>query len=379
MEIVVILSILIIAYTYVGYPLLLMLLPAKKTTVAAEPFHPGVTIIIAVHQGERDIQKKLDNTIAVDYPPEHIEIIVVSDGSEDATSEIVEAYHDTRVHLIRQIPRQGKTAAQKKAIKNATQDILVFTDLTTMLEKDSLANLIQNLSDPEIGLVSSQDVWLSADGTRLESGQSAYVKYEMWLRDNESRVNSIVSASGCFYAVRKQFFESIPDYLIDDIVIPMTVVERGGRAVHNRRAVSLVPEILSADREFMRRARMTLGGINALAFKKHMLNPFRFGLFAFQLLNHKLLRWLVPIFMISAFVGNCMLIGAHPAWNLLLVAQVTFFLIAFYGYAHSKQEKMNKIVKLIYFFVASNMSLLLAWYQFFTQPKQTTWTESRGR
>ncbi len=372
-----IVSVLLIVYTYAGYPIFLKLLPRRPFT-PGDRFTPPVTIVLSVFRGVDVIEKKLRNTFATDYPQDRLELIVICDGSDDGTDKKVASFGDPRVKLIRQNPRQGKTAAQKKAVVSASHDLLIFTDLTTMLDPDSIPHLVAPLADPAIGLVSSEDIWVTADGASSQSGQGAYVKYEMWLRDRESAVNSIVSASGCFYAVRREFFEPIPDYLIDDTVIPMTVVQHGSRCIHEKRAVSYVPMIPSADREFPRRARMALGGINALMYKARLLNPLAYGLYALQLWSHKLLRWLVPVFMLVAFLANAQLAALSPAWGLLFFAQGCFYLSALYGYSRRESDNQPKIVKLIYFFVSSNLALLYAWWQFFTHRRQTTWTESRG-
>ncbi|MDZ4722493.1 MAG: glycosyltransferase [candidate division Zixibacteria bacterium] len=381
-EVIFFVSIGLIFYTYIGYPILLRLMPKEKPILKPSNgnFAPPVSIIIAAYQGASAITQKLDNTFASNYPADKLQVIVISDGSQDGTDAVVESYPDNRVSLIRQIPRMGKTAAQKRGIAAAKYDIVIFTDLTTMLEPDSVKNLVSALYDTRIGLASSEDLWVSPDGARTESAQGAYVRYEMWLRDTESAVSSIVSASGCFYAVRKEYFEAIPDHLIDDIVIPMTVVERGSRGVHIREARSLVPMIPSAEREFTRRARMTLGGINALAYKYHLLNPFRFGFYSVQLLSHKLLRWFIPFFMIAAFISTALLAlkSSSSVWIAILIVQILFYTVAYIGYLQRRQQSNHKIIKLIYFFTSSNLALISSWYQFFTKSKQTTWSESRS-
>lgn len=377
METIFYISVAAVLFTYFGYPVLLLLMTERPGTRPQENFFPKISIIIPVYHGEKEIEAKLRNTIDTDYPLDKIEIIVIDDGVEDNTSAIVESFTEHEIKLIRQQPRAGKTAAQKKAVEAASHDIIVFTDLTTRLKRDSLINLLSRMSDMKIGLVSSNDMWMSADGKPLKSGQNYYVRYEMWLRDRESKVNSIVSASGCFYAVRKHFFKPIPDYLIDDIVIPLLVAEKRSRVVHNHEAVSYVPEVVGSQKQFVRRARMTLGGINALFYKKNLLNPFKYGLFSLQLFCHKLLRWLIPFFMIGAFLSNFILTFYSPGWFWLFVLQFIFYGIALLGYLSQEKKNINKLVKIIYFFVSSNMSIVYSWYQFFFVPKQTKWDTSR--
>jgi cellulose synthase/poly-beta-1,6-N-acetylglucosamine synthase-like glycosyltransferase len=376
-ELVFILSVLLIVYTYAGYPLLLALMPERSWPDHAG-CQPPVSIILSVFRGERVIEQKLKNTFDTDYPQQKLEMIVVLDGSDDGTADKLEALADKRVRVIRQSSRQGKMAAQKTAVASAAHDILIFTDLTTMLAPDSISRIVHHFGDPSVGLVSSHDIWVDENGQPASTCQGAYIKYEMWIRDRESAVNSIVSASGCFYAVRKRFFEFIPDYLIDDTVVPMTVAERGARCVHDKRAVSYVPVIPSADREFTRRIRIALGGINALMYKGRLLNPFRYGFLSIQLWSHKLLRWLVPVFMVLIFLANLHLAGKSSLWNSLLVTQVTVYLIAFIGYWMREAKRTPRMVKLVYFFVSSNLALLCAWWQFLTNRKPTTWVESRS-
>ncbi len=375
------LAVLMIGYTYVGYAVALKLMPKAPQPETTGRITPPVSIIIAAYQGAGVIKQKLDNTLASDYPRANLEVIVVTDGSDDGTDTIVERYGDPRVSLIRQVPRAGKTAAQKKGVAAAKYDILIFTDLTTMLEPNSVRELVRYLEDPSIGLVSSEDIWVKADGTATESAQGAYVKYEMWLRNRESETSSIVSASGCFYAVRKMFFEPIPDYLIDDTVIPLTVAEHGFRCLHNADAHSYVPMIPSAGREFTRRARMTLGGINALMYKKTLLNPVKFGFYSIQLWSHKMFRWLVPFALLAALATNGNLAVHNPPsfWGLAMLAQVAFYGLAIFGYVRRNHPLTHKLIRLAYFFVSSNLALVLSWYQFFTSAKQTTWSESRGQ
>lgn len=372
-----------IFYAYAGYAVLLKFLgKPQPVSLPTADYTPAVSIICAVYQGKDAIRKKIENTFASNYPADKLQLIIVTDGSDDGTPEAIEAILDPRITLIRQTPRQGKTAAQKKGIAAARHDILICTDLTTMLEADSIRELVKPLADPSIGLVSSEDIWVNADGSPTKSAQGAYVKYEMWLRNRESSISSIVSASGCFYAVRKIFFEPIPDYLIDDIVIPMTVVEHGSRAIHRSEARSFVPMIPKADNEFPRRARMTLGGINALWYKCHLLNPFRFGRYAIQLASHKLARWFVPFWMLTLLIVPivALLIGLslRIVWGGMLFAQIALYLVALTGYLHRNDSKSPAPIKLIYFLVSSNLALLLSWYYFFTNPKQTTWSQSRS-
>lgn len=376
-------GILKICYAYFGYALLLKLMRRdQEVRLPAGEFTPPLSVICAVYQGKETIRQKIENTFAGDYPADKLELVIVTDGSDDGTDEIVAAYPDARVRLIRQQPRQGKTASQKKGITAASHEILVCTDLTTMLERGSLREIVRPLADDTIGLVSSEDIWVGPDGQPTAAAQGAYVKYEMWLRDRESAVSSIVSASGCFYAVRRQYFEPIPDYLIDDIVIPMTVVEHGARAIHRREARSLVPMIPKARNEFPRRARMTLGGINALWYKCHLLNPLRYGWYAIQLASHKLARWLVPFWMLAVLITSTLAVMLHlqPVWlwGGILFAQIMFYLIALAGFLRRDHPATPAPVRLIYFLVSSNAALLLSWYYFFTSPKQTTWTQSRG-
>lgn len=378
-EITLMICIVLIAYTYAVYPLLLTLMPKKTVEKNSISFSPAVSIVITVHKGADIIEKKLENTLASDYPEEKLEIIVVTDGSDDGTDKIVEDYKDHRVKLIRQFSRMGKTAAQKKGVAQAQYDILVFTDVTTMLEKSSLAQLVSNLLDPRIGLVSSNDRWVKPDGIVTESAQGVYSKYEMWLRNRESEVNSIVSASGCFYAVRREFFEEIPNHLIDDMVIPLSVVKEGARCIHDNQAISLVPMIPSPEKELLRRARMVLGGINALVYMYKLINPFRFGFFSLQLISHKLLRWLVPYLLILVFISNIVLLANGWSWYLAFVMQLAFYAVAFYGHFNRKDDNQPRVVKLIYFFTWSNLAILLAWYKFLFNRKQSIWPESRGK
>lgn len=365
----------LIVYPYFGYPVLLYLLtvfsnnPVKRGLV-----QPPVTIIIAAYNEEQKIEDKIENTLSLNYPSEKKEIIVASDGSTDRTNQIVSAYKDKGIILVVLPKHKGKESAQWEAIKVATKEILVFTDTSTMIERDSLLHIVSNFHDPTVGCVSSEDLVMTDKGE--SDGEGFYVKYEMLLRRLESQVNSLVGLSGSFFAVRRELCREWSTDVDSDFITVFRALKKGFRAVSDPTVVGSYKTVSSPDREFNRKVRTVLRGISGLACHIEVLNPFRHGLFSFQVMSHKLLRWLVPLFMVCFFVSNMMLIGNNPFYNWLFAAQVVFYFMSILGLLIRKFSR-NMLFKISAFYVLVNISIVVAWIKYFLGHRVTQWESSR--
>jgi cellulose synthase/poly-beta-1,6-N-acetylglucosamine synthase-like glycosyltransferase len=370
-------TVLLLFYTYLGYPLLLLILPKKKRNIVLNNFSPEVSLVITVYNEEKAMAQKLENALQLDYPIERLEIIVTSDASTDATHEIVSSFKEKGVKLLSLKQRGGKTAAQKEAVKQAKGEILVFSDASTIIEKQALKNMIRNFRDENIGLVSGEDRWVSSENRNSSKGQKAYISYEMWIRNLESRVNSLVSASGCFYGVRKSLFIDIPNDLIDDMVIPLSVVEAGYKCVSEPWAIAIVPMVQSNQREYHRRVRMVVGGLRSFFYKLNLLNLFRYGFFSVQLVSHKLLRWAIPLFLSIMMVSNLFLLNAGVFYVFVILFQILFYLSASVGYIMLKMGYKARIFSVPYFYCLSNLAILRAWVRLILGEKKAIWEPSR--
>jgi glycosyltransferase involved in cell wall biosynthesis len=368
-------SVLFIFYAYAGYPLLLL----GFSWLASHPVNrraivPPVSFIIAAYNEEKRIEEKIRNTRALDYPKDKLEIIVASDGSSDRTDEIVRSFESQGVRLVRAPERKGKENAQRYAVEAAGGEILVFSDTATVLEKDGLSHIVSNFNDPTVGCVSSTDRFIDPDGKI--SGEGTYVQYEMWLREIESRVNSVVGLSGSFFAARREVCRPWASHLQSDFNTLLNSIRKGFRGVSDPESVGYYRNIADGRKEFERKVRTVLRGISVFMGSLPLLNPFRYGLFAWQLFSHKLCRWLVPFAMILALGSNLFLATDSVLYRLTLLGQILFYSAALGGRMTGRFSGMG-ILRFPLYFVMVNLSILNAWYRYLRGDRLLTWNPSQ--
>src|SRR5881296_2665462 len=285
-------------YTYLGYPTLLKLVGSlrrapRRTAPPAE--WPSISITIPVHNEAEVIAGTLERILELDYPAERRQILVVSDASSDRTDKIVSGFADRGVELLRLPQRRGKTAAENAARAHLRGAIIVNTDASVRVHPSAVKPLVAAFADAAVGVASGRDVSVALIGAEANAGESGYVGYEMWVRDLETRVSGIVGASGCLYAVRAELHrEAVPGDLSRDFGAALLARRRGLRAVSVPEAVCFVPRGASLRQEYRRKVRTMARGLRTLWALRALLNPLRYGLFAWMLWSHKLCRWLVP-------------------------------------------------------------------------------------
>jgi cellulose synthase/poly-beta-1,6-N-acetylglucosamine synthase-like glycosyltransferase len=370
-------SLFFIVYAYFGYPLILIAVSFfRNHSVKKGDIVPTVSFIITAYNEEKRIQDKIENTLKQDYPKDKLEIIVASDSSTDMTDEIVKSYQHQGIKLVRAPERKGKENAQKYAVEAASGAILVFSDVATILKPEGIKNIVKNFNDPTVGCVSSVDKFIDYDG-RI-SGEGAYVKYEMFLRNLETKVNTVVGLSGSFFAARKEVCKKWSTDLQSDFNTLLNSVKLGLRGVSDPDSIGYYKDITDQKREFERKVRTVLRGISVLMKSLSMLNPFKYGLFSYQLFSHKLCRWLVPYAMITLFISNWLLVylSKPKIYTFLLIVQIIFYLIAFFG-SMSKTFATRPLIKLPSFFVTVNLSILVAWLKYFSGDRMVHWEPSK--
>lgn len=368
-------SLLGVLYAYFLYPLLLLALGRGAARPRAEQIdHRSLTatLIIPVHNETRVLPAKLDNLAALDFPADRLRVVFVSDGSTDGTQELLHAAQ-TRLQFrmcVVDIPeRKGKANALNAGLAEADTDIVIFSDASILLEPRSIANILHPFADPRIGCVSGEDH--IAGG----AGEGLYGRYELFLRNRESALGSIVGASGSFYAQRRGLCRPFLEGLAPDFLSVLNTVEQGYRAITEPAARGYMTAVAKPGQEFQRKVRTLLRGITTLFAKRTLLNPFRFGLFAFFLWSHKLLRWLVPLFLIAALAANIALYAA-PFYAVLLALQIAFYTVAALaarGIAGLHERAFGRIAL---FFVMVNAAILAAWFRYFRGERQELWTPS---
>jgi cellulose synthase/poly-beta-1,6-N-acetylglucosamine synthase-like glycosyltransferase len=374
-------------YAYAGYPLLLALAARLKrgrpsprnadarADAAAAPF---VSVVITAYNEERDLAAKLENTLALDYPPDRLEIIVASDCSSDRTDEIARSFAPRGVRLHRQPRRLGKTAAQNAAVELARGEFVLFSDATTLYRQDVLRQIVPNFRDPSVGCVAGKLIYVDPEGTAVGRGARAYWDYETFLKTRESEVCSLIGVSGCLYAVRRAAYVPLYHEACSDFIIATKMVEQGLRAVYEPAAVCTEETNRRADKELRMRVRVITQTFTDLWRHRAMLNPLRAGFYAVQLLSHKVVRYLVPLFLALILVASALLAARSAFYALALAAQLALYLAAALAWAFERAgRRPPRPVALPQYFVLANLAVVLAWWQFLRGERYASWEPIR--
>jgi cellulose synthase/poly-beta-1,6-N-acetylglucosamine synthase-like glycosyltransferase len=375
------LPLLLFAYAYVGYPQLLRLLARRRPPLPSwgdPPVWPSISITIPAYNEERAIRRTIESLLALDYPADRRQILIVSDASSDRTDSIVREYAERGVELLRMPRRAGKTAAENAAVALLRGEIVVNTDATIRILPESLKPLIRVFQDPTIGAASGRDVSVgdvAAEGTTAESG---YVGYEMNVRGLETRLGSIIGASGCFYAIRRSIIDpQFPEALSRDFASPLRARTLGYRTVSVDDAVCLVPRTTSLEKEFNRKVRTMARGLETLWHMRALLDPWRYGAFAWMLWSHKLCRWLVHLLLPGVLVGLALLSPASSVATALLGASALVLAAGLFALRWPAGRTMPRVVSMAGFFVAVNVAGLLAWIKALRGERNPTWEPTR--
>jgi cellulose synthase/poly-beta-1,6-N-acetylglucosamine synthase-like glycosyltransferase len=371
-----------VVYVYAGYPLLAFIVARLfRRELRQAEFEPSVTVLIAAFNEEREIEATILNKLSQDYPADRLSVVVVSDGSTDRTDAIVQdlaARFGDRCRLLRQEPRQGKTQALNMAIASVQSEIVVFSDANSMYAPDALRRLVATFSDPSVGYVTGRMVYTNPGGTGVGEGSGAYMRYENWLRGVESRLNSVVGVDGGIDAVRRSLYVPMRPDQLPDFVLPLNVVEQGRRVVYQENAVLYEPALASADAEMQMRIRVSLRALWALWEKSALLNPFRFPVFAWQLLSHKVLRYTAFVPLIGALLFNMSLAAGSALYSFLLIAQVSLYILAFAGHMLKRSSAAVSKLLIPYYFVILNLACLIAFWKFINGQKVVVWRPRMG-
>lgn len=364
-----------VVYAYFGYPLLINALASlrrgSRKAAAAGDFTPSITMIVPVHNERAVIEDKIANTLALRYPDDRLEVLFVSDGSTDGTAAIIERASGSRIQLVALTTRGGKAGGLNAGLARARHDIVVFSDAAIMLEPDALHAIVRPFADPEIGCVSGEDR-IAGGG-----GEGLYGRYELFLRRQESAVHSIVGASGSFYAQRRELCDDFVANVAPDFLSVLRTVERGYRAITEPGAIGTMTALANPVDEFRRKVRTILRGLTTLAAHARLLNPFKYGVFAFELASHKLMRWLVPFFLLGMFAANLVLAMDSSWYAAILVLQLVFYGLALAAFVGWDALARLLPVKISVYFTTVNLATLSAWCKFAIGARQELWSPSR--
>lgn len=355
-----------LGYAYVLYPLILGVLAIGRRTDEAETEPtdwPLISVSLPAYNEESAIEGALEALLAADYPAERRQILVTSDASDDRTDEIVRSYAHRGVELLRLETRGGKTAAENAAAEHLRGDIIINTDASIRIRVGSLKPLVEALRDPTVGVASGRDISVGAEGTQAGAGETGYVGYEMWIRSLESDLGSIIGASGCYYATRRELhLIPVPDTLSRDFAAVLKARLHGYRSVHVEDAVCLVPRTGSAGVEYRRKVRTMARGLGTLWHYRSLLNPIRYGGFALKLISHKLCRWLVPLLLPLGVVGVGFVAVEHW-WARVALLLAGLGLAATWLVVRWPETRrpLPRVVNLAGFAVSANLAAIAAW------------------
>ena len=377
-EITFIAAILLIGYAYIGYPLVVWLLSRliPRPVIKAD-IEPKISLIIAAYNEEISIARKLSNSLAQDYPQEKLEVIVASDCSTDRTDEVVSGYANKRVVLHRQAVRLGKTAAQNNAVRQSSGEILVFSDATTMYETNALRRIVRSFADPEVGCVAGQLLYATDVNSATRSGCRSYWSYEKMLRESESRLGTLIGVSGCFYAVRRSSYVRMAGDMSSDFCIASEIRLQGLRTVYDPEAISIETANKDGRDEFKMRVRIIEQTLSAMHVYRRLLNPSHHGLFAFQLISHKALRYAVPLFLLVAFLANGLLATESQVYRVLFTAQTGFYSLAVAGWIWDRAGVRCGLAGLPYYFALANTACVVAFSKFMQGEAHIVWEPAR--
>jgi cellulose synthase/poly-beta-1,6-N-acetylglucosamine synthase-like glycosyltransferase len=365
-------------YTYAGYPILVyavsILFPKR---VKRAEFEPNVTVLITAYNEERDISGKIENTLKLDYPKGKLEILIASDGSTDQTDNIVKKFASEGVRLFRQEGRVGKTVTQNKAVEQAAGEIILFSDATTMYQPDVLRQMLPNFADETVGCVAGKLIYVDDSRSNVGRGAKSYWNYETFIKESESRACSLIGASGCLYAVRKSAYKAMYAEACSDFLIATKIYEQGLRSVYEASAICTEETNRQTGKELQMRVRVISQTFTDLWRNRGMLNPFRSGFFAVELISHKLLRYAAPLFLILIFVSTAILAVSSKTFALAFVLQIVFYAMAFIGWLLEQSDKSIGIFAIPLYFVLTNLASLVGFYKFLSGERYARWETIR--
>ncbi|MCJ8503001.1 glycosyltransferase family 2 protein [Desulfatitalea alkaliphila] len=366
------LLLLCMVYSYTLFPALLWLMkhfvkhPWKRVPGAAK-----VSIIISVYNEEKVIQAKIENALALDYPPELLEVVVSSDGSTDSTNDIVGRFADSRV-VLKRFDRLGKTACLNRVVPQVGGDVVLFTDANSMFPKDLLTHLVANFSDPNVGLVTGWTRYIAPGGGEEVTG--LYAKLERYTKYWECLIDSCVGADGAVFAIRKALYQPLGADDINDFVIPLNVIKQKKRVVLDPAVFCREEAVDSDQKAYRRQVRITTRTLWAIRRHLFMLNLARHGYFAFFLWSHKVLRLAAPLFFVLALLMNIALVGHSWFFNMTFAG---FMLFLFSGLISLAGLTKNKVASICKFFLITFTAQIAGWVRMAAGIRDTTWTPQR--
>lgn len=369
----------LIAYTYLLFPVLLAIRGALwRRPVQAADIEPTVSMIIAAYNEADTIAAKIENLLALDYPPDRFEVVIASDGSDDGTVAVASRYADPRIKVL-DLPRLGKAGALNEAVRASRGEILVFSDANSMYAPDAIRALVRPFADPTVGGVAGNQRYLAGkDAGQTGAGERSYWSFDRLLKRTQSRAGNTISATGAIYAIRRTLFKPVPEGVTDDFVTSTRVIAQGYRLVFAPDAVAYEPVAHRSDIEFGRKVRVITRGLRGVLVMRELLNPLRYGFYAIQLFTHKVLRRLMFVPLLALLATAPFLWDAGPFYRLALLGQLAFYGSALMGWLlRGTRLGRLKVFAIPFYFCVVYTAALIATWNVLRGQRITRWTPQR--
>ncbi len=380
-------SLFVVIYTYVGYGILLYCMvkikeffrPTAKDCYYSYNELPSVTLLIAAYNEEDFIEEKIRNSLALEYPPYKLHLMIVTDGSSDRTPLLVSQYGE--ISHFYQPERRGKIAAVNRVMPFVKTPIVIYTDANTLLNKEAVVNLVRHFKNPRVGAVAGEKrIRHQEKDTASGAGEGIYWKYESALKQWDATLYTVVGAAGELFAIRTQLHREIPsDTIIEDFYTTLSIAQEGYKVAYEPQAYALEGPSASVKEELKRKIRIAAGGIQAIVRLKSLLNIFRYGLLSFQYISHRVLRWTItPFALVALFLSSSFLaLEGHFFYQMILMGQILFYSMAGVGYLLEAKHIKMKIFFVPYYFFIMNYAVLAGLIRYVRGSQSVVWERAK--
>lgn len=378
----------LVFYTYIGYGIVLYLMVKVKELFVKrknapsfdEASLPEVTLLVAAYNEEDVVEEKMKNSLALDYPADKLHFMWVTDGSTDQTNTMLERYGC--VKILYQSERQGKTSALNRAMDYVKTPIVVFTDANTMINRESILEIVACFEDSKVGCVAGEKrIAMKEKDNAAGGGEGLYWKYESALKRLDGRLYSAMGAAGELFSIRTELFEKMDsDTLLDDFILSMRIVQRGYKIAYCAEAYAIENGSADMNEERKRKVRIAAGGLQSIWRLRELMNVFKHGIVSFQYVSHRVLRWSVtPLALFALLPLNVLLVfmSENPVYGVLLVAQILFYALAYGGYVLSKKQIKNKYLYVPYYFTFMNINVVKGVFYLNKKKGSGTWEKAK--
>lgn len=374
------LSAVAIFYAYAGYQILLWLISFFiKAPIRKSDITPSVSLVISAYNEEHVLPKRIENALALDYPRHLLEIAVISDGSTDNTNNIIHSFAQRSQHVIPCIvpKNKGKSACLNEFVPRLNGEIIIFSDANSFYEGDLVRRIVRPFADPEIGLVTGGTQYIASQASKSSSATGLYSRLEKLTKSLETKTGSCVGADGAAFAIRKSLFDPLKPDEINDLVIPFHIISKGYRGILEP-SISCTEEIPCQREGFKRQVRITARTLRAIFRYRHLLSPFRYPMFSFCLFSHKIMKFLVPFFLVALLITNVFLsVGDGSFYKIVLALQAIFYGCALIGFLERAVGKTMKLTGSCDAFLTVNLAYVAGWLKYLAGETYTSWKPKR--